>query len=67
LRNAEKSVVLAALRGRRGTAENVLENVGHRDPSMDDVEPDPDAAPDDTDAGGEAAETVEDQSSLGDF
>ena len=34
LRDAEKSVVLGALRGRRRTAETVLENVGHRDPSM---------------------------------
>ncbi|SEO60785.1 helicase [Halogranum amylolyticum] len=40
LREADKAVVLAALRGRRKTAENVLENVGRRDPSMDDVEAD---------------------------
>ena len=38
LREADKSVVLAALRGRRKTAENVLEAAGRRDPSMDDVD-----------------------------
>ena len=37
LRETDKSVILAALRGRRKTAENVLENVGRRDPSMDGV------------------------------
>ncbi|WP_435145282.1 ATP-dependent DNA helicase [Halobaculum sp. P14] len=37
LRDADKSVVLAALRGRRKTAENVLEAVGRPDSSMDDV------------------------------
>ncbi|MFB6119195.1 ATP-dependent DNA helicase [Halosegnis sp.] len=70
LRNAEKSVVLAALRGRRRTAETVLENAGHPDPDMEGVEPDPDAAPD-TDSGPEAVEAPagdgNDQSSLGDF
>ena len=68
LRNADKSVVLAALRGRSGTAENVLEAVGHRDPSMEDVEPDPDAAPDEAEGtGGDEREAVDDQASLGDF
>jgi helicase len=38
LREADKSVVLAALRGRRRTAESILENVGRGDPSMDGVE-----------------------------
>ncbi|PSP73550.1 ski2-like helicase [Halobacteriales archaeon QS_3_64_16] len=38
LREAEKSVVLGALRGRRQTAENVLENVGRTNPSMEGVE-----------------------------
>ncbi|WP_363467171.1 ATP-dependent DNA helicase [Halogeometricum borinquense] len=38
LREADKSVVLAALRGRRKTAENVLEAAGRRDPSMDGVQ-----------------------------
>jgi helicase len=37
LREADKSVVLGALRGRRKTAERILENVGRRDPSMDGV------------------------------
>ncbi|MGM0591511.1 MAG: ATP-dependent DNA helicase [Halobacteriota archaeon] len=38
LREADKGVVLAALRGRRKTAENILQNVGRRDPSMEGVE-----------------------------
>jgi len=72
LRDADKSVVLAALRGRRKTAENVLENAGHRDPSMDGVEADADVSVVDeaTDGGGAddtTEETGEDQSSLGDF
>ncbi|MFC7248733.1 ATP-dependent DNA helicase [Halomicroarcula sp. GCM10025324] len=70
LRDAEKPVVLAALRGRRQTAENVLENAGHRDPSMDGIEPDPDVTVIDTgraDDPDDPEETAEDQSSLGDF
>jgi len=51
LRDADKSVVLGALRGRRRTAETVLENVGHRDPSMDGVDADEDARPDDAGGG----------------
>ena len=51
LRDAEKSVVLGALRGRRRTAETVLENVGHRDPSMEGVDPDESARPDDARGG----------------
>ncbi len=39
LREAEKAVVLGALRGRRKTAERILENVGRRDPSLDGVDP----------------------------
>jgi helicase len=64
LRDAEKSVVLAALRGRRKTAENVLENAGHRDPSMADVDPDPDTAEVAAEADGEDGEG---QANLGDF
>jgi helicase len=69
LRNADKSVVLAALRGRRKTAETVLENAGHQNPGMDDVRPDPDAEPDDVaaSADGDRGESDDDQSSLGDF
>ncbi|WP_135303416.1 ATP-dependent DNA helicase [Haloarcula amylovorans] len=69
LRDAAKPVVLAALRGRRKTAENVLENAGHRDPSMEGVEPDPDVEVDTADPrdGVEDDDTSEDQSSLGDF
>jgi helicase len=60
LRNADKSVVLGALRGRRKTAENVLDNMGRSDTSMEDVEP----------AGSVAvvgSENEEDQSNLGEF
>ncbi|MHC3379520.1 ATP-dependent DNA helicase [Haloarcula sp. H-GB5] len=71
LRDADKAVVLAALRGRRKTAENVLENAGHRDPSMEGVEPAPDVSID-LDDGADEDTTAEstasdDQSSLGDF
>ncbi len=73
LREADKSVVLGALRGRERTAETVLENAGHRDPSMDGVDPDASARPEedgDAGAGGDDAaepDEEEDQSSLGDF
>ncbi|MFB6108481.1 MAG: ATP-dependent DNA helicase [Haloplanus sp.] len=67
LRETEKSVVLGALRGRRKTAERILENVGRQDPSMETV---------DSEVAGEgpaaefatASESDEsDQASLGDF
>ncbi|NLV09018.1 ATP-dependent DNA helicase [Halomicrobium mukohataei] len=70
LRDAEKSVVLAALRGRAKTAENVLENAGHRDPSMDGVEPSEDVSYERSDGDGRGSddeETTDDQTSLGDF
>jgi len=75
LREADKAVVLGALRGREKTAESVLENAGHRDPSMDGVTPDDAAAPETEPVGREVdaaeraadAEAGEDQSSLGDF
>ncbi|QLH76002.1 ATP-dependent DNA helicase [Halosimplex rubrum] len=75
LREADKSVVLGALRGRERTAETVLENAGHRDPSMDGVDPDDSARPDDGGSGagggdggtGTEPDDEEDQSSLGDF
>lgn len=38
LRSAEKPVILAALNGRRKTAETILANAGRDDPSMDGVE-----------------------------
>jgi helicase len=67
LRGADKSVVLGALRDRPKTAETVLENAGHPDPSMDGVEPDTAALPERevTDGGDET--TGDDQSSLGEF
>ncbi|MFB6223617.1 MAG: ATP-dependent DNA helicase [Haloarcula sp.] len=71
LRDADKGVVLAALQERRKTAQNVLENAGHRDPSMEGVEPAADVSVDlDDDSGqtdGAGAESDDDQSSLGDF
>ncbi len=68
LRSAEKSRVLAALQGRRKTAETVLENAGHRDPSMDGVEPDKTVSVgEDADPTGANEGTPEDQANLGDF
>ncbi|WP_225316357.1 MULTISPECIES: DEAD/DEAH box helicase [Haloferax] len=69
LREAEKSRILAALRGRRKTAENILEAAGRKDPSMDDIDeadaPE-DAVPDD--AGFETAkDRANQQASLTDF
>jgi helicase len=74
LREADKSVVLGALRGRRKTAETILENVGRADPSMDEVSSDESAAP--TASGSRTGEGRDgdadgddggDQASLGDF
>ena len=80
LREADKSVVLGALRGREKTAETILENVGRQDPSMDDVSaadtPTAAVAAGDTDnaRGGDSSSDAgrtagdsDDQSSLGDF
>ncbi|MFB6304042.1 MAG: helix-hairpin-helix domain-containing protein, partial [Haloferacaceae archaeon] len=78
LREADKSTVLGAVRGRRGTAERILENAGRRDPSMDDVEADAGTESGDrdesdgTETGDEREERATatgtgDQSSLGDF
>jgi helicase len=70
LREADKSVVLSALRGREKTAENILENAGHRNPSMDDTEPDEIISHESNKSGAdesETEETGEDQSNLGDF
>ncbi|MFC6961397.1 ATP-dependent DNA helicase [Halocatena marina] len=62
LREAEKSVVLGALRGRTKTAETILKHVGHTDPSMDGVRADEQARPEP-----ETPRAQEDQSRLGDF
>jgi helicase len=60
LREADKSVVLGAVRGRRKTAETILENVGRKDPDLTGVEADGELSADaSTDDGG--------QQSLGDF
>ncbi|WP_410766120.1 ATP-dependent DNA helicase [Haloferax sp. DFSO60] len=69
LREASKAHVLAALRGRRKTAENILEAAGRKNPSMDDV--DESDAPEDAvpeDSGFETAkDRADQQASLGDF
>jgi helicase len=70
LRAAEKSTVLRALDGRRGTAETVLKNAGREDPSMADIEAPEEptgGTTDDPDADAAGSETVDDQASLGDF
>ncbi|WP_251341925.1 ATP-dependent DNA helicase [Haloplanus halophilus] len=79
LREAEKSVVLGALRGRERTAERVLENAGREDPSMEGVsvaeasadgeDGDGDGSDADTRRAGDgsAADSGDQQASLGDF
>ncbi|GAB6861013.1 ATP-dependent DNA helicase [Haloplanus litoreus] len=72
LREAEKSVVLGALRGRERTAERILENAGRQDPSMDDVSAAETAVDDGDDGGkGETGRSggagADQQASLGDF
>ncbi|MEF8869230.1 MAG: ATP-dependent DNA helicase [Haloarculaceae archaeon] len=73
LREADKSVVLGALRGRRKTAESVLENAGHQTPSMDGVDADESARPADAPAvegngdGDGKGGAEEDQATFGDF
>jgi len=64
LREADKAVVLGALRGRERTAERVLENAGRENPSLDGVDPDASASAAAT-AGADADD--EGQASLGDF
>ncbi|MHC3436859.1 ATP-dependent DNA helicase [Natrialbaceae archaeon A-gly3] len=69
LREADKGVVLAALKGTK-TAETVLENAGREDPSMDDVEPREGVGADTRQSGSNTdgeRDTAESQSSLGDF
>ena len=77
LREADKSVVLGALRGREKTAETILENVGRQEPSMDGVSAAETAtaavtAGDGVNDGDRTASSndtaaSDDQSSLGDF
>lgn len=64
LRGADKSAVLGALRGRTKTAERILEQVGHTDPSMANVTASERTRPD---TGTNAQATNDDQSQLGDF
>ena len=62
LREVDKSVVLAALDGRRKTAERILENAGRRDPSMEGVTEDPSVETLETaDGGFESASKVADE------
>ena len=68
LREADKSVVLAALRGRQKTAKNILKNVGHRDPEMEGVVADGETASTIIEREAtKAADEEEGQASLGDF
>jgi helicase len=72
LRTAEKRRILGALRGREATAENVMEAAGREDPTVDGVSADEDARPAETTAGGadadaDAADSDDQQASLGDF
>jgi helicase len=77
LREADKPVVLGALRGRRKTAESILENVGRQDPSMDDVAADESTREAVDEGSGSVSGTASgsdgereaesDQASLGDF
>ena len=66
LREADKSVVLGALRGREKTAERILEHAGREDPSMDEVTADAAASAAAT-AGSSGGDGGNGQSSLGDF
>jgi helicase len=66
LREADKAVVLGALRGRERTAERILENAGREDPSLDGVDPDSAASAAAT-AGADADGDGDGQASLGDF
>ncbi len=61
LREADPGRVLGALKGREGTAENILHNVGHPDPSLDEVSATP------VEGSSKDAESTENQSNLGDF
>jgi helicase len=65
LREVDKSVVLGALRGEK-TAENVLENVGREDPSMDGVDADAETSRTVREAEADA-DNGDGQASLGDF
>jgi len=66
LREADKGVVLGALRGREKTAERILEHAGREDPSMENVRPDKSASAAAT-AGSGGDGNGEGQASLGDF
>ena len=65
LREADKEIVLSALRGRERTAERILENAGREDPSMEGVRADRSASSAATAAASD--EDGEGQASLGDF
>ncbi len=62
LREADKSVVLGALRGRKKTAENILENVGRPGPVAGRCHPDAETAVASTRTANDSG-----QQSLGDF
>jgi helicase len=69
LREARPATVLAALDGRRRTAETIMENAGHPDPDLDGVSPDASVDTHESPADPEDSERddQQDQASLGDF
>jgi helicase len=74
LRNADKTAVLRALKGRKKTAEKVLASAGHPNPDMDDLDADVAGASglaatagEDGGGTGHTAEDGSDQADLGDF
>jgi helicase len=71
LREADKAAVLDAVRGRRATAERILENAGREDPSMEGVEGTHRTSSVEHTGNGQPRDsdedTGDDQSSLGDF
>ena len=66
LRNADKSAVLRALRGRRKTAAKILENVGRQDPSMEGVSKASGGESTPTAGSADAPEPADDRGSAGD-
>ncbi len=64
LRDADPAVVLGALRGRRKTAERILEAAGRTEVDLEGVEPDGEPAAIEPDASDDGAE---EQANLGDF
>lgn len=67
LREADPETVLGALKGRKGTAERILENVGHPEPDLDGVDADTSQPDTRSSRRSDELEPDEDQSRLGEF